>query len=139
MNARLNLVLRERHGLVYTVESTTVNYGDTGVWSVYFGCDTHDISHCQRLIRRELDKVMTTPLTKTRLSQAKRQLKGQLAIACDSREQFALDFGKSFLFDGKERYLDDLFNKIDSVTAEEVQTVARELFPKERLTTLIYK
>ena len=139
MNARLNLVLRERHGLVYTVESTTVNYGDTGVWSVYFGCDTHDISHCQRLIRRELDKVMTTPLTKTRLSQAKRQLKGQLAIACDSREQFALDFGKSFLFDGKERYLDDLFNKIDSVTAEEVQTVARELFSKERLTTLIYK
>ena len=81
---------------------------------------------------------MAAPLAKTRLAIAKRQLKGQIAIACDSREQFALDFGKSFLFDGKERYLDDLFRRIDSVSAEEIQTVARELFPEERLTTLIF-
>ena len=138
MNARLNLVLRERHGLVYTVESSMVNYGDTGVWSVYFGCDPHDVTRCRRLVRRELDKLMAAPLAKTRFAIAKRQLKGQIAIACDSREQFALDFGKSFLFDGKERYLDDLFRRIDSVSAEEIQTVARELFPEERLTTLIF-
>lgn len=138
MNARLNLVLRERHGLVYTVESFMVNYGDTGVWSVYFGCDPHDVTRCRRLVRRELDKQMAAPMAKTRLAVAKRQLKGQIAIACDSREQFALDFGKSFLFDGKERYLDDLFRRIDSVTAEEIQTVARELFLEERLTTLIF-
>lgn len=139
MNARLNLVLRERHGLVYTVESTTVNYGDTGVWSVYFGCDEHDVTRCRRLVRRELDKLMRSPLSNSRLMAAKRQLKGQLAIACDSREQFALDFGKSFLFDGKERDLDNLFSRIDGVTAEDVQAVAGELFPEERLTTLIYK
>ena len=139
MNARLNLVLRERYGLVYTVESTVVNYGDTGVWSVYFGCDSHDIARCQRLVRRELDKLMTTPLSETRLAVAKRQLKGQLAIACDGREQFALDFGKSFLFDGKERDLDNLFSRIDSVTAADIQDVANELFPKERLVTLVYK
>ena len=139
MNARLNLVLRERHGLVYTVESTTVNYGDTGVWSVYFGCDEHDVTRCRRLVRRELDKLMRSPLSNSRLMAAKRQLKGQLAIACDSREQFALDFGKSFLFDGKERDLDNLFSRIDGVTAEDVQAVASELFPEERLTTLIYK
>ena len=139
MNARLNLVLRERHGLVYTVESTIVNYGDTGVWSVYFGCDEHDVTRCRRLVRRELDKLMRLPLSNSRLMAAKRQLKGQLAIACDSREQFALDFGKSFLFDGKERDLDNLFSRIDGVTAEDVQAVASELFPEERLTTLIYK
>ena len=139
MNARLNLVLRERHGLVYTVESTTVNYGDTGVWSVYFGCDEHDVTRCRRLVRRELDKLMRSPLSNSRLMAAKRQLKGQLAIACDSREQFALDLGKSFLFDGKERDLDNLFSRIDGVTAEDVQAVAGELFPEERLTTLIYK
>ena len=138
MNARLNIVLRERHGLVYTVESTTVNYGDTGVWSVYFGCDAHDVKRCLRLIRHELDKMMEKPLTDSRLLAAKRQLKGQIAIACDSREQFALDFGKSFLFNGKERDLDDLFSRIDSVTAEEVQVVACELFPQERLTTLMF-
>ena len=62
MNARLNLSLRERHGLVYTVESTMVNYSDTGVWSIYFGCDHHDIRSCLRLVRRELDRIMEKPL-----------------------------------------------------------------------------
>lgn len=139
MNARLNLSLRERNGLVYTVESSMVIYGETGVWCVYFGCDPHDVSRCRRLVRRELDKLMARPLTKTALAAAKQQLKGQIAIACDNREQFALDFGKVFLFDGKERYLDDLFSKIDAITAEEVQQVACELFPQERLMTLVYQ
>ncbi len=53
MNARLNLSLRERHGLVYTVESTMATYGDTGIWSIYFGCDHHDISRCRRLVRHD--------------------------------------------------------------------------------------
>ena len=139
MNARLNLSLRERNGLVYTVESSMVAYGDTGVWAVYFGCDPHDVARCRRLVRRELDKLMTRPLTRTALAAAKQQLKGQIAIACDNREQFALDFGKIFLFDGEERHLDRLFSKIDAITAADVQQVACELFPEERLTTLIFK
>ena len=139
MNSRLNLSLRERNGLVYTVESSLVSYGDTGAWAVYFGCDQHDVNRCCRLVRRELDKLMSAPLTKTRLAIAKRQLKGQLAIACDNREQFALDFGKIFLFDGRERDLEELFCKIDNVTADDVQAVANELFQQERLVTLIYK
>ena len=58
MNAKLNLALREHNGLVYTVESTMVAYGDTGVWSIYFGCDEHDVKRCLRLVRKELDKFM---------------------------------------------------------------------------------
>lgn len=138
MNARLNLSLRERHGLVYTVESSMVCYGDTGVWCTYFGCDPHDVNRCRRLVRHELDRLMTRPLSKSRLASAKQQLKGQIAIACDSREQFALDFGKTYLFDGRERHLDDLFQRIDQLTAEDLQQVACELFAEDRLTTLIY-
>ena len=139
MNARLNLSLRERHGLVYTVESSMAAYSDTGVWSVYFGCDHHDISRCLRLVRKELDRVMLRPLSVSQLTAAKRQLKGQLAIACDNREQFAIDFGRNFLHHGYERDLDMLFRKIDAVTAEDIQQVAGELFPAENLTTLIIK
>lgn len=139
MNSRLNISLRERNGLVYTVDSSMVNYGDTGVWTVYFGCDADDISRCCNLVRRELDRLMAEPLAASRLAIAKRQLKGQIAIACDNREQFALDFGKSFLFNGRERNLDELFQKIDNITAGDVQEVANELFQKERLVTLIYK
>lgn len=139
MNARLNLSLRERHGLVYTVESTMVTYGDTGVWSIYFGCDHHDVNRCRRLVRHELDRLMQKPLSQRQLMIAKRQLKGQLAIACDNREQFALDFGRSYLHHGHERDLDALYRRIDALTAEELQTIACDLFAPDHMTTLIFK
>ena len=139
MNARLNLSLRERHGLVYTVESTMVNYSDCGLWGIYFGCDPHDVNKCLCLVRRELDKMMEKPLNDRQLHAAKRQLKGQIAIACDNREQFALDFGKSFLHYGWEKDITHLFDHIDLVTAEEIQKVACELFPADHLTTLVFK
>lgn len=139
MNARLNLSLRERNGLVYTVESTMVCYSDTGTWSIYFGCDPHDVDKCLKLVRHELDKVMQKPLSANALKTAKQQLKGQIAIACDNREQFALDFGKSFLHYGWEKNVDRLFDSIDSVTAEDIQKVANELFAAERLKVLIFK
>ena len=139
MNARLNLSLRERNGLVYTVESTMVSYSDTGIWSVYFGCDPHDIKKCLRLIRRELDKVMLKPLSEKQLCNAKRQLKGQIAIACDNHEQFALDFGKSFLHYGWEKDITHLYDSIDRVIADDIQKVANELFATDKLTTLIFK
>ena len=101
MNARLNLSLRERHGLVYTVESSMASYGDCGLWCVYFGCDHHDIHQ--------------------------------------NREQFALDFGRSYLHHGQERNLEQLYQRIDAITAEEIQQVANELFATDVLTTLIFK
>lgn len=133
MNARLNLSLRERHGLVYTVESTMVNYSDTGVWSVYFGCDHHDVKRCLRLVERELDKVMQHPLSTRQLAAAKRQLKGQIAIACDNREQYALDFARHYLHYSRERIIDHLLSQIDAITAPQVQDVASLLFTPDRL------
>ena len=139
MNARLNLSLREHHGLVYTVESAMTSYSDTGAWSVYFGCDHNDIRRCLRLVRHELNRMMQKPLSDRQLAAAKRQLKGQIAIACDNHEQFALDFGRSFLHHGQERHLDALYRRIDAITADEIQQVACELFKPERLLTLIFK
>ena len=139
MNAKLNLALREHNGLVYTVESTMVAYGDTGVWSIYFGCDEHDVKRCLRLVRKELDKFMQKPLSEAQLKAAKKQIKGQVGVACDNRENFALDFGKSFLHYGWEKNVDRLYEQVDEITAEQIQAVAKELFDKDRLTTLIFK
>ena len=137
MNARLNLKLREQHGLVYTVESSMASYSDTGVWSVYFGCDHHDVKRCVRLVNRELDRMMQTPLSDRQLTAAKRQLKGQLTIAADNREQFALDMAKHFLHYGKERSLDELIAQIDAITASQLQDVAQRLFAPEHMQQLI--
>ena len=139
MNAKLNLALREHNGLVYTVESTMVAYGDTGVWSIYFGCDEHDVKRCLRLVRKELDKFMLKPLSEAQLKAAKKQIKGQIGVACDNRENFALDFGKSFLHYGWEKNVDRLYEQVDEITAEQIQAVAKELFDKDRLTTLIFR
>ena len=139
MNAKLNLALREHNGLVYTVESTMVAYGDTGIWSIYFGCDEHDVKRCLRLVRKELDKFMQKPLSDAQLKAAKKQIKGQVGVACDNRENFALDFGKSFLHYGWEKNVDRLYEQVDEITAEQIQAVAQELFDKDRLTTLIFR
>ena len=139
MNAKLNLALREHNGLVYTVESTMVSYGDTGTWSIYFGCDEHDVKRCLRLVRKELDKFMQKPLSDAQLKAAKKQIKGQIGVACDNRENFALDFGKSFLHYGWEKNVDRLYEQVDAITAAQIQAVAQELFDKDRLTTLIFK
>ena len=138
-NSRLNLSLRERHGLVYTVESSMVSYSDTGLWAVYFGCDPTDVAKCRRLVRHQLDRLIEKPLSTSQLLSAKQQLKGQISIACDNRENFALDFGKSFLHNGTEKDLEKLFQKIDAVSAEEIQQVATELFVPTNMTTLIYQ
>jgi len=139
MNARFNLSLRERHGLVYAVDSSMVSYSDTGVWCVYFGCDPHDVDRCRRLISKELDRVMQQPLSAAQLAAAKKQIKGQIAVACDNRESFALDFGKSFLHYGWEKDVSSLFARIDSLTAADLQGVAQDIFAPERLTTLIFR
>ena len=139
MNARLNVILRERRGLVYSVESSMVCYGDTGLWSVYFGCDPHDVNRCVRLVKGEFKRLMEKPLPEKTLAAAKRQIKGQLAVACDNNENFAIDFGKSFLHFGDEKDIEKLYQKIDAVTVEQIQQVAKEIFDKDSLATLVIK
>ncbi len=137
MNARLNVSLREHHGLVYMVESSMVSYSDTGLWSVYFGCDPHDVKRCMQLVRRELCRVIDVPLTPYQLNAAKKQLKGQIGVACDNRESFALDFGKCFLHYGWEKDITALYNQIDIVTAQQVQQVAQDIMTEDKLSVLL--
>lgn len=139
MNARLNLSLRERHALVYTVESTMVCYSDTGLWCVYFGCDPKDINKCIKLVRRELDKIIEKPLSEGQLKAAKRQIKGQIGVACDNRESFALDFGKTFLHYGWKKDITKLMDDIDRITAEDIQLVAQDIMTSGHLTSLVYE
>lgn len=135
MNARLNVSLRERNALVYTVESTMATYTDAGLWSIYFGCDAQDVARCMRLVRRELDRVMQAPLSPSQLRAAKKQLKGQIGVATDARETFALDFARTYLHYGRTRDVQERLAEIDRLTADDLLLVARELFASSRLTT----
>ncbi len=138
MNARLNISLREKHGLVYTVDSSMVSYSDTGMWCTYFGCDPKDVRKCRSLVMRELDRMARKPMSAAQLAAAKRQIKGQIGVACDNRESFALDFAKSFLHYGWEKDVTALMSQIDSLTAEDMQAVAQDVFNRDSLTVLTF-
>jgi len=139
MNSRLNLSLRERRALVYTIESQMVCYSDTGLWSVYFGCDPADVKRCLRLVRSEMERLCKHRLSPTQLRNAKRQLRGQLVIGTENREQFVLDCAKNFLFRGRPLSVEEVLEKVEAVTADDLLTLATELFRQENLVTLIYQ
>lgn len=138
MNSRLNLSLREKAGLVYSVDSYLNTYPDTGFWNVYFGCDTHDVKRCRRLLERELCRFIDKPLTAAQLAAAKKQLCGQVGISTDASEGHALALGKTFAHYGLHRDIGRIVSAINDVTAVEVQRVAAEVYAPDRLTTLIY-
>ena len=136
MNSRLNLSLRERSGLVYTVESNCTSYTDCGVWSVYFGCDKSDIRRCRGLVMRELDRLMQSPLSERTLSAAKRQLCGQLALSYDQHEGIATGMGKTFLHYGIYRTAPEIIERIQDVTSSRLQDMAQLTF--SNLSSLTY-
>ena len=105
MNSLLNLSLRERNGLVYNVESSYQPFTDTGLWSVYFGCDAENAKRCEQLVYNELQKLREQKLSDVSLKKYKLQLMGQMAIAGEQKENLALSLGKSFLRYGK---IDDM-------------------------------
>lgn len=139
MNSRLNIALRERRGLVYTVESSLTNYTDTSTWAIYFGCDPEDVDKCCKIVRRELDKLMESPLSQSQFNAAMKQIKGQIGVACDNFENYALDTAKSFLHYNKFEGVEDTYVHLDKLTPEKLQEVAKDIFNDETLTTLIFK
>lgn len=139
MNSRLSLSLREKAGLVYSIDSYLNTYPDTGFWNVYFGCDAHDVGRCRRLLLRELRRFIERPLSDSQLAAAKKQLCGQVVISTDAAESYALALGKTFAHYGTHRNVSALCSRIREITAADVQQVAAEIYAYDRLTTLIYR
>ena len=139
MNSRLNIALRERRGLVYTVESTLTNYTDTSTWAIYFGCDVEDVERCCRLVRKELDRLMEAPLSQAQFAAAMKQIKGQIGVACDNSENYILDTAKSFLHYNKFEGMNDTYQQLNKLTPQFLQQVAKEVFAPQNLTTLIFQ
>lgn len=139
MNNRLNVSLRERHGLVYTVESNVTSYTDTGVISVYFGTDPRNRERATALVHKELARLRDNRLTATQLAAAKRQLTGQLGVSGDNREGLFLGLGKSFLHYNRYETLPEVFARIERLTAEQLLEVANEVFHPDRLCCLVYE
>ena len=139
LSSRLNLALREKRGLVYTVESTLTTYTDTGVWAIYFGCDHHDAEKCKRIVKKELQRLCDAPLSEKALNAAKKQIIGQIALSYDNFESVAIGMGKRMLHYGRTQTKDEFIARIQALTAEQVWDAAKEIFNPENLTILEYR
>lgn len=139
LSSRLNIALREKCGLVYTVESTLTTYTDTGVWAIYFGCDHHDVNRCKRFVKKELQRLCDAPLSAKTLNVAKRQIIGQIALSYDNFESVAIGMGKRMLHYNRTQTKDKLIARIQALTAEHVWDAAKEIFNPENLTILEYR
>lgn len=138
MNSRLNVILRERRGLVYNVESNLTAYTDTGTFCIYFGCDAEDEERCITLVHRELKRLRERRLTAAQLAAAKKQIIGQIGVAGDNFENNALDMGKCFLHYRRYEDKSEVFARIESLTADGLLEIANEVFAESYLSTLIY-
>jgi predicted Zn-dependent peptidase len=139
MNSRLGLAIREKYGFCYNLESSYNPFTDSGIFLVYLGTDNEHLEKSIHLAYKELAKLKTERLGILQLKRAKLQLQGQIAIAQESNLNEMLSIGKSYLLFNKVDLIEDIYKKIDSVTAEELIEIARDIFATEKMSTLIYK
>jgi len=139
LNARLNLSLREKHGIAYNIESNHVLYSDTGLFYVYFGTDKENLARSTRLINKEFQLIRDKKLGTLQLSKAKKQLIGQIGISAESNENQMLSIGKSMLLFGKVDPLALVYERINDITAESILEIANEILEKDKLSTLIFQ
>ncbi len=139
MNSRLNMALREKNGIAYNIESIYTPYWRTGVFSIYFGTDKENINKSLRIVRRELALLRNKKLGIMQLHKASRQLKGQVTISAENRENLMLNIGKSFLLYNKVDSLADIYDKIDRITDSDLLEIANEVFDEAQLSYLIYE
>jgi len=136
MNSRLNMSLRERNGLVYTIESQFSPFSDTGEWNIYFGTDHEDVKKALRLISKELNILKDTKLSEKKLVQAKRQLLSQMTIAGENKESWIINTAKNYSVFNDIETKEEIEKKIMSVSSDEILSLANTVFCEDKFTHL---
>ena len=139
MSSRLNLEIREKHGIAYTIESNYTPLTDTGIFSIYFGTDAEKAARAMRLIHRELKKLRDNKMGTLQLHQAKQKFVGQIALAEENRLSLIISMAKSLIDFNSIDTLQQLFDRIEATTAGDVLAISNEVFDESRLITLLFE
>ncbi len=137
-NSLLNLAVRERNGLSYTIEANYTPLSNTGYASIYFGTDKENVEQCLEIINREIGKILEGNTSERLLSLAKKQYLGQMTIAMESNENYMLGAARSYLHYNNIDSMESFREKILEITREELTDVAREIYG-QGISTLIYR
>ncbi|MCJ8211729.1 insulinase family protein [Mucilaginibacter sp. RS28] len=139
MSNRLNLEIREKHGIAYTIESNYIPFTDTGLFTIYFGTDKEKAERAMRLVNKELKKLRDQKLGDLQLQRAKQKFTGQIALAEENRMSLIISMAKSLMDFNYIDSLEEVIAKINAVTAEELLEISNEMLDEKRMTTLIFE
>jgi predicted Zn-dependent peptidase len=138
MNARLNIVIREKHGLAYHVEASYAVLEDTGFWGILLSAEQKNIDKSIELAKKELRLLVEKGMTPIQLKKSKYQFLSQLSIGWESNNARTMSNGKTLLIYNRIDSLEDTFRKINAITLEEINAVARKYFLVEQQCMLVY-
>ena len=138
MSNRLNLEIREKYGIAYTIESNYTPLSDNGIFSIYFGTDAENAARADKLVHKELKKLRDQKLGTLQLHQAKQKFIGQIALAEENRMGLIISMAKSLLDFSYVDTLEQIFAKIEAVTSGQLLEISNEIFDNS-LTTLVFE
>lgn len=128
MSSRLFIQVRERRGLAYHVSAQHSSYKDTGAFTVYAGLKLEKVYEGLEVILAELQLVISEKVTDEELKKAKEMIRGRIALQSESTNFLAEYFGTNFVLDRKIETFEEILQKIEKVTKEDLQELAKELF-----------
>jgi len=139
MSSRLNLQIREKYGIAYTIESNYTPLCDTGIFSIYFGTDAEKAKRARALIDKELKKLRENKLSTLALHQAKQKLTGLIALGEENRIGLIISMTKNLTDYGRADTLEEIYAKINAVSSEQLLAISNEVFEPSKLTTLTFE
>lgn len=137
MSSRLFQNIRERQGLAYAIYSDLNPYRDTGCLSVYAGTSRESASKVVQCIISEFHKLKAEPVPDEELRRSKDQLKGSLMLSLESSTSRMSNLARQEMYFDRFYSMDELLEKIEAVTAEQLQELANEFFHTESIAVTV--
>lgn len=137
MSSRLFQNIRERLGLAYAVFSELNPYRDAGCLSVYAGTSVESAHQVVDLILREFRDLKANSVSPEELRRAKDHLKGSLMLSLESTTSRMSNLARQEMYFGKFFSLDEIADRIERVTAEELQEIATEFFQSQQIAVTV--
>ncbi|SMC74070.1 M16 family metallopeptidase [Pedobacter nyackensis] len=138
MSSILNLQIREKYGIAYTIETSYSPLSDTGIFTLYFGTDKEKVNKALALILKEFKKVKDKPLTEVQLQKAKNKFIGQIALGEENRIGLIVAMAKSLIDYDNIDSLEIIFKKIQAVSTADMANIANEILDESNLTSLTF-
>ncbi|MDF2517194.1 MAG: peptidase [Sphingobacterium sp.] len=138
MGSVLNLSIREKYGIAYTIESNYTIFSDTGLFSIYLGTDEEKVEKAKKLVFKELYKMCEQPLSEIKLKKAKQKFIGQIALTEENRMSMIISAAKNVMDYDRVILLDEVIEKIQHLDNTSLLAIAQDVFDPRKMLSLSF-